>query len=125
MTDSQGAIASAMAQPKDSKAAPHAKRGGGAEPLVAAAVVFFLLAVVFAAAPALKAGPVTLAGLLLLIGLAGVAILGLFVLRGSLEAATEVEPAAERLIDALSEPAALAAPDGRIKSTNGAWKSVV
>ena len=43
------------------------------DPLTAAAVVFFVMAVVFAAAPAVNAGPATLAGLLLLIGLAGVA----------------------------------------------------
>ena len=45
-------------------------------------MVFFLLAVAFAAAPAMNAGPTTLAGLMLLIGLAGVGVLGLFVLRG-------------------------------------------
>ncbi|MFL5298601.1 MAG: cell cycle histidine kinase CckA [Phenylobacterium sp.] len=109
-----------MAEPKVRKA-----RTGRAEPLAAAAVVFFLMAVVFAAAPAMYAGPTTLAGLLLLIGLAGVAVLGLFVLRGSREPPGEAEPAAERLIDALSEPAAVAAPDGRVKATNAAWKSVM
>jgi DsbC/DsbD-like thiol-disulfide interchange protein len=45
-------------------------------------VVFFLAAVGFAAVPAINAGPETLAGLMLLIGLAGVACLGLFALRG-------------------------------------------
>lgn len=64
--------------------------------LTAGAVVFFLLAVVFAGAPMLKAGPATTAGLLLLIGLAGVAFLGLFVLRaGTAPPAAEPEPAAE------------------------------
>ena len=48
----------------------------GSEPLSALAVVFFLVAVAMAAAPAVHAGPATLAGLLLLIGLAGVTILG-------------------------------------------------
>src|SRR4051794_24846897 len=113
------ATASAMAEPKVRKA-----RIGRAEPLTAAAVFFFLMAVAFAAAPAMNAGPTTLAGLLLLIGLAGVACLGLFVLRGSLEPAGEADPGAERLIDALSEPAAVAAPDGRVQASNGAWKSV-
>ena len=60
--------------------------------LTAAAVVFFLAAVAFAAVPAINAftalpeinaAPETLAGLMLLFGLAGVASLGLFVLRGS------------------------------------------
>ena len=109
-----------MPEPKVLKA-----RKGGAEPLAGAAVVFFLVAVAFAAAPALKAGPSTLAGLLLLIGLAGVTVLGLFALRGSVAAPPEAELDAERLIDALSEPAAIATPDGRVKATNAAWKSLM
>ncbi|MFI4950612.1 MAG: hypothetical protein ACHP7A_06200, partial [Caulobacterales bacterium] len=72
------ALSLAMAEPEVRKA-----RKGRFDPLTAAAVVFFLMAVAFAAAPAMNAGPTTLAGLLLLIGLAGVACLGLFVLRGS------------------------------------------
>jgi two-component system cell cycle sensor histidine kinase/response regulator CckA len=112
-----------MPEPKVRKAGT--ARARGAEPLAAAAVVFFLVAVAFAAAPALGAGPATVAGLLLLIGLAGVTVLGLFVLRGSMATPAEPEPAAEKLIDALSEPAAVAAPDGRLKATNAAWKSVM
>ena len=95
------------------------------DPLTAAAVVFFLMAVAFAAAPAINAGPATLAGLMLLIGLAGVACLGLFALRGSVEAAAESEPGADKLIEALSEPAAIAAADGRIHAANGAWRTVL
>ena len=79
------------------------------DPLTAIAVVFFLMAVAFAAAPAINAGPATLAGLMLLVGLAGVACLGLFVLRSTLETPTDAEPGAERLVEALAEPAALAA----------------
>jgi two-component system cell cycle sensor histidine kinase/response regulator CckA len=112
-----------MPEPKVRKAGT--ARARGAEPLAAAAVVFFLVAVAFAAAPALGAGPATVAGLLLLIGLAGVTVLGLFVLRGSMATPAEPEPAAEKLIDALSEPVAVAAPDGRLKATNAAWKSVM
>ncbi|MET0274897.1 MAG: cell cycle histidine kinase CckA [Phenylobacterium sp.] len=93
--------------------------------LTGAAVVFFLLAVVFAAAPAVNAGPATLAGLLLLIGLAGVACLGLFVLRGAPDPVNENEPRAEALIEALAEPAAIAAPDGRVQAANRAWKALV
>src|SRR5579872_877847 len=93
-------------------------RKGRFEPLTAAAVVFFLIAVAFAAAPVLKAGAVTLAGLLLLIGLAGVACLGLFVLRDSAGAPADAEPGAEQLVDALCEPAAIAAPDGRVQAAN-------
>ena len=76
------------------------------DPLTTAAVVFFLLAVALAAAPALRAGPATLAGLMLLIGLAGVACLGLIALRGVIEPVPEGEPGADRLIEALPEPAA-------------------
>ncbi len=100
-------------------------RKGLFEPLTAAAVVFFLMAVVFAAAPAMNAGPTTIAGLLLLIGLAGVACLGLFVLRGSSDTPSEDEPGAELLVDALPEPAAIAAPDGRVHAANAAWKSTI
>ncbi|WP_372784996.1 cell cycle histidine kinase CckA [Phenylobacterium sp.] len=109
-----------MAEPQVRKA-----RKGRFDPLTAAAVVFFLMAVVFAAAPAMNAGPVTLAGLLLLIGLAFFACLGLFVLRGSAEASSESEPAGTGFIDALSEPAAIAAPDGRVQAANAAWKSAI
>jgi two-component system cell cycle sensor histidine kinase/response regulator CckA len=114
------ALASAMAEPQVRKA-----RKGRFEPLTTAAVVFFLIAVAFAAAPALKAGATTLAGLLLLIGLAGVACLGLFVLRDASAPAGDAEPGAELLVDALSEPAAVASPDGRIIAANAAWKSTL
>ena len=108
----------AMAEPKVRKT-----RKGRFDLLLAGAVVFFLMAVVFAAAPMMNAGPSTLAGLLLLIGLAGVACLGLFVLRGSSDSPGETQPGAEVLVDALSEPAAIAAPDGRVQAANAAWKS--
>ena len=110
----------AMVEPQVRKA-----RKGRFDPLTAAAVVFFLMAVAFAAAPAMNAGPTTLAGLLLLIGLAGVACLGLFVLRGSAEGSGETEDSPNLLIDALSEPAAIAAPDGRVQAANAAWKSAI
>ncbi|WP_304168961.1 cell cycle histidine kinase CckA [Phenylobacterium aquaticum] len=95
------------------------------DPLTAAAVVFFIMAVMFAGAPALNAGPATLAGLLLLIGLAGVACLGLFVLRSSTEPHADHEPGADTLIDALSEPAAIAAADGRIQAANAGWREIL
>ena len=138
MTDSQGsgarrhilpdkgarvrkeALSLAMAEPQVRKT-----RKGRFDPLTAAAVVFFVMAVAFAAAPAVNAGPTTLPSLLLLIGLAGVACIGLFALRGSADAPDEAEPGAAGFIDALSEPAAIAAPDGRVQAANAAWKSVV
>ena len=74
----------AMAEPHVRKA-----RKGRFDSLMAGVLVFFLMAVAFAAAPAMNAGPTTLAGLLLLIGLTGVACLGLFTLRGAAEVVDE------------------------------------
>jgi two-component system cell cycle sensor histidine kinase/response regulator CckA len=132
LTDSPGAIAQGPSRaeqeaPSLAMAEPQVRKGplGRFEPLTAGAVVFFLMAVAFAAAPAINAGPTTLAGLLLLIGLAGVACLGLFVLRDSAEPPAETEPGAEQMVDALSEPAAIAAPDGRVHAANAAWKSII
>jgi two-component system cell cycle sensor histidine kinase/response regulator CckA len=104
-------------------AADHAAGEGARrfDPLVWAAGFFFLLAVGLAAAPALRSGPATLAGLLLLIGLAGVALIGLIAFRGSVQAqASGVED--ETLLGALSEAAAIAALDGRLVASNGAWR---
>ena len=95
------------------------------DPLTAAAVVFFLVAVACAGASAINAGPATLAGLLLLIGLASVACLGLFVLRSDGEAADAGDLTAERLIEALQEPAAVATADGRIQVANDAWRATL
>src|SRR5579884_957196 len=110
----------AMAEP-----APNDARERRFDPLTTAAVVFFLLAVAFAAAPMAKAGPETLAGLLLLIGLAGVLCLGVFVLRAGAEPEAASEPAAEGLLAALVEPSAVASPDGRVRASNAAWREVM
>jgi len=126
MNDSQGASASKDGSLGRRMAEP--TRNGARrrfDLLTASAVLFFLLAVGFAAAPAINAGPATLAGLLLLVGLAGVACLGLFALRGTGEAAPEAEPVGERLVEALSEPAAIAAADGRIHAANASWKAAL
>ena len=114
-----------MAEPHIRKSAPSPAKRGRFDTLTALAVVFFLLAVVFAAAPAVNAGPATLAGLMLLIGLFGVACLGLLALRGSADAPGEREPAGAELVAALSEPAAIAAPDGRVHAANAAWKAAI
>jgi two-component system cell cycle sensor histidine kinase/response regulator CckA len=93
--------------------------------LTAAAVVFFLGAVGFAAAPAINAGAETLAGLMLLVGLAGVACLGLLALRGAAQPTAEAESSPERLLEALSEPAAIAAADGRLQAVNAPWRAAM
>jgi two-component system cell cycle sensor histidine kinase/response regulator CckA len=73
----------------------------------------------------LAAGPATLAGLLLLGGVAGVAILGLVAIRAS-TAVTDPEPeGVEAFVEALSEPAALTAADGRLLAANAAWVQAV
>src|SRR5204862_7058091 len=95
------------------------------DPLIALAVLFFLLAVALAFVPALNAGPEKLASLLLLVGLAGVCTLGLFVLRGAAEAPAEAEVGPDAFLAALDEPAAVAAPDGRLLTTNAAWREVM
>ena len=89
------------------------------------AALCFVAAVGFAAVPAIHAGPSTRAGLMLLIGLAGVACLGLFAVRNSAAPTPAAEPGADKLIDALSEPAAIAAADGRIHAANASWRTVL
>ena len=92
------------------------------DPLILAAGVFFLLTVALAAAPALEAGPSTRAGMMLLIGLGGVACLGLLAIRSQIEPPAENEPGAEAVLEALPEAAALVAADGRIQACNPAWR---
>jgi len=101
---------------------PAAGARRGAEILTAAAVTFFLLAVAFTAWVAMHASPVLLATLMLLAGLAGVACLGLFVLRGSSEPHAEGELSADQVVAALEEPAALAGADGRVLAANEGWR---
>jgi two-component system cell cycle sensor histidine kinase/response regulator CckA len=120
----------AMTQGKSASrttAEPPAVAGGRRriDALTSAAVGFFLVAVGFTAWVAMHSSPVLLATLMLLTGLAGVACLGLFVLRGSAEPAGDLEQSPERLIEALDEAAALAAADGRLLATNRAWRESV
>ena len=93
--------------------------------LTAGATAFFLLAVAFTGWVAWKSGPVTMATLLVLAGLAGVACLGLFVLRS--RPATPVDPdtSAPAIVDALTEGAAIASADGRIEAMNDGWRAAV
>ena len=95
-----------------------------ADPLIWGAAIFFVLAAGFATAPALRAGPATLAGLLLLAGVAGVAILGLVAIRGSAAHDNSLD-VVDSFIDALGEPAALTAADGRILFANQAWRDTL
>jgi two-component system cell cycle sensor histidine kinase/response regulator CckA len=115
--DSREALTLPMAEPSS--------KPSKVDPFIALAVFFFLLAAAFAFAPALNAGLETLAGTMLLVGLAGVCCLGLFVLRGPVEAPAETEAGAEAFLSALGEPSAVAAPDGRLLTTNPAWREAM
>ena len=95
------------------------------DPWSLAATLFFLIAVAAAAYPAFKAGPTVGPGLLLLIGLAGVALAGVFVF-GMTD--KEAGPKPERAIaftDALIEPACIVRPDGKVIETNAEWRAQV
>jgi two-component system cell cycle sensor histidine kinase/response regulator CckA len=96
------------------------------DPLVASAALFFVLAVGFAAYPAVEAGIETLAGLMLLIGLAGVAGLGLVAFRASAASETEDDsPMLGLIVEALPEAAAITGLDGRVLAANDCWRDQV
>ena len=95
------------------------------DPLALAATLLFLIAVAAAAYPAFRAGPTTGPSLLLLIGLAGVALAGVFVFAMSeRDVGAKPEPAIA-FTDSLVEPAAIARPDGRLVESNAAWRQTV
>lgn len=92
--------------------------------IAGAAVLFFALAALFAIYPALRAGPATAGGLLLLVGVAGVAIFAMLAMRGT--GSREAEALGlGALLAALPEPSAVASSDGRIIEANAAWDDVV
>jgi two-component system cell cycle sensor histidine kinase/response regulator CckA len=88
-----------------------------------AAMVFFVLAIVAASYPAFRAGPGDGPALLLLIGLAGVAFLGIFAFATSEPRNAPVDEGLHALVDALAEPAAVTTADGRLVSFNAAWRA--
>jgi two-component system, cell cycle sensor histidine kinase and response regulator CckA len=94
------------------------------DPLSVAALVFFVLAIGAAAYPAFRAGPTTGPGVLLLLGLAGVAFAGIYAFASSEpRRAFAAEDGLHALVDALSEPAAAVSADGRMLSFNNAWRT--
>ena len=97
---------------RETMSAQSAKPPHRFDPLVIAAGAFFLLTVAFAAAPAMRAGPATLAGLLLLFGLSGVTFLGFIAFRTQTQSPGEAN--IDGFVDALADPAAIAAVDGRL-----------
>src|SRR3954462_13538277 len=85
--------------------------------MMGGAALLLLLAASIGAYPALKAGPATAGGLLLLVGLAGITILALIAF-GAVGSQKPDETIAYGFLDALDEPAAIVAPDGRILAAN-------
>jgi two-component system cell cycle sensor histidine kinase/response regulator CckA len=101
----------------------HTPRRPLIDPLSLVGALFFLGAVGAAAYPAFKAGPATGPGLLLLVGLAGVAlaVVVVFGLTDREEARRAERPTP--LADALTEAACIVRPDGRIVEANTAWRT--
>ncbi|MBW3560264.1 MAG: hybrid sensor histidine kinase/response regulator, partial [Proteobacteria bacterium] len=115
MTDSRAANVTLNTQTER----PAGKRSFDA--VGASAAALFVIAIVAAAYPAFRAGPTTGPGLLLLMGLAGVAFIGIFAFGSS-----EPKGAVERqgwgeMLDALGEPAAVLSNDGRVLHANSGW----
>lgn len=91
------------------------------DPWVVGALVFFVAAAGFAALPIAEAARSQVSLVMLLVGLAGVTLIGIFAF-GAAEA--RLSPEGQRpdlLIHALEEPAALAHADGRLSRANDAW----
>ena len=89
--------------------------------------LFFVLAVGAAAYPALRAGPQTGPGLLLLVGLGGVAVLGVlaFALADrSGRPTADAGSSAEAVVQALPEPASVVKGDGSVVAANRGWSEV-
>jgi len=91
------------------------------DPWSTAASLMFIAAVGAAAWLVFQSNPESASAVLLLAGLAGVVFLALFAF-GAAEGRRPVVADREVLVDALEEPAAVAAPDGRLLATNAAWK---
>ena len=84
------------------------------DPWSAAASLMFIAAVAAAAWLVFQSNPESASALLLLAGLAGVVFLALFAF-GAAENRKPAVPDREVLVDALEEPACVAAPDGRLR----------
>ncbi|ATQ41987.1 cell cycle histidine kinase CckA [Caulobacter mirabilis] len=95
------------------------------DPWIWGAGACFVLALGLASVPAWKHGPSTLAGMLLLVGLAGVALLGILGLRGSASTVELDEDGAETFVEALPEAAAVTGADGRLHASNTPWREAL
>lgn len=98
-----------------------AARRSGFDPWLLIAAPLFMVAVAAAAYPAFRADPVSAPGILLLLGLTGVALIGLFAFGRVSEATPHLE--ADDLLGALEEPSAIVTSDGRVLAGNAGWKA--
>jgi two-component system cell cycle sensor histidine kinase/response regulator CckA len=131
VSDSQ-ALAEGSLKPMDTGRAQRrdARSGEAARPVVGrrrrldpwfwSAAGLFAAALAAAAYPAFRTDPLSAPGMLLLVGLVGVAFLGFFAF-GAADSRPVGDYGPEALIDALEEPAALVAPDGRVVAANAGW----
>ena len=99
------------------------KAKGRLDGVALAGGMFFVAGVLAAAWPAVRSGPASLGSLMLLAGLGAVAVLGLIAFRHAPppEATSDLEP----LLEAMAEPAAAVAADGRLIALNGAWRKAL
>ncbi len=109
-----------MAHPLDTEG----RKAHRLDPLAWAAAAFLGVAIMFAAYPAFRAGPATMGGLLLLLGIAGVAFFAVLAMRGGHDRQSEINNMAV-LLGALSEPAVVTSSDGRVLEANVAWDDAV
>lgn len=95
------------------------------DPLTVGAAIFFVLAAGMSAVPAFRASGGSGAGLMLLVGVAALAVLGVFAFLTGGRPVQPEAPALETAVDALEEPAAAVAADGRVVRANAAWERLV
>ena len=125
MSDSLARTAFTASSPEVAMAAAPPRPERRFDPLNTAAIFFFLMTVVLASVSVIDAGPQTVAGMLLLVGLACVACLGLFALRSGVQAPAAEELDDARVVAALAEGAAVAGADGRVFAANAAWREAL
>jgi two-component system cell cycle sensor histidine kinase/response regulator CckA len=111
--------AAPMASPTASSRRPAAFGRRRVDPWFWGAVALFGAALLAAAWPAFTTDPSSAPGVLLLLGLVGVGFLAFFAFGAADTARGDFT--ADRLVEALDEPAALVTADGRILAANTAW----
>jgi two-component system cell cycle sensor histidine kinase/response regulator CckA len=96
-------------------------RSARPDALMVGVAAFFVLAAVAASYAAVRLGGASGASLLLLVGVAALALLGVFSFLTADRGAAEA-PVLDEVVEALDEPAAVAGADGRVVRANAAWE---